>query len=163
MQPRLRGFTIVELLIVIVIIGILAAITLVAYSGMQQRGRDSARLSDLSGLAKALELYKTDNGSYPNCSGGTYQPGTASSFNSVATCLTPLVPTYISRLPRDPLNTGSSQYWYAVGYRKSGATGQVNDQSNNYMLGAKLERTAAPNYTGWFSYTDLNYLSGSNN
>jgi len=158
-----HGFTIVELLIVIVVIGILAAISLVAYSGVQQRGRDSARLSDLSKITKALEMYRTDNGSYPSCSGGTYQPGTASSFNSVAACLTALVPTYLGRLPQDPLNTGSSQYWYAVGYRKSGATGQVNDLSNNYMLGAKLERTTAPNYTGWFSYTDLNYLSGSNN
>lgn len=65
-----RGFTIVELLIVIVIIGILAAITIVAYNGIQNRARDTQRKSDLSQIAKALQLYKLDNGSYPNTSSG---------------------------------------------------------------------------------------------
>ncbi|MDQ5932594.1 MAG: hypothetical protein QG649_679 [Patescibacteria group bacterium] len=48
------GFTIVELLIVIVIIGILAAVTVVAYSTIQQRARDSRRVSDISTIAKAV-------------------------------------------------------------------------------------------------------------
>lgn len=60
-----RGFTIVELLIVIVVLGILAAITIVAYSGIQQRARDSQRQNDMSELTKVLELYYTDNGRYP--------------------------------------------------------------------------------------------------
>ena len=59
------GFTIVELLIVIVVIGILAAITIVAYNGIQQRGRDSQRLSDVKTIAKALELYYADEGRFP--------------------------------------------------------------------------------------------------
>ena len=49
-----KGFTIVELLIVIVVIAILAAISLVAFTGVQQRGRDSSRASDTSNIAKAL-------------------------------------------------------------------------------------------------------------
>jgi len=57
MKRRNDGFTIVELLIVIVVIAILAAISIVAYSGMQQRGRDSARKSDLSSIGKAIQLY----------------------------------------------------------------------------------------------------------
>ncbi|AHB42071.1 hypothetical protein RAAC3_TM7C00001G0206 [Candidatus Saccharibacteria bacterium RAAC3_TM7_1] len=56
------GFTIVELLIVIVVIAILAAITIVAYSGLQQRTRDNIRKSDLTSIAKALKLYSVDNG-----------------------------------------------------------------------------------------------------
>lgn len=60
-----QGFTIVELLIVIVIIGILAAITIVAYNGVQQRARASAASSALSSVRKKLELYKVDNGGYP--------------------------------------------------------------------------------------------------
>lgn len=60
-----KGFTIVELLIVIVVIGILAAITIVAYNGIQNRANDGAIQSDLSAASKALELYKTDNGVYP--------------------------------------------------------------------------------------------------
>ena len=57
-----RGFTIVELLIVIVVIAILAAITIVAYNGIQGRALDSTRLSDLATIRKALEAYKTVNG-----------------------------------------------------------------------------------------------------
>lgn len=57
-----RGFTIVELLIVIVVIGILAAITIVAFNGIQQRAKDTGRKSDVSSLAKALSMYQADHG-----------------------------------------------------------------------------------------------------
>jgi prepilin-type N-terminal cleavage/methylation domain-containing protein len=56
-----QGFTIVELLIVIVVIGILAAITIVAYNGIQDRARVSAVSSALSQAAKKLAVYQVDN------------------------------------------------------------------------------------------------------
>lgn len=59
------GFTIVELLIVIVIIGILAAITIVSYTGITQRAVTSTVQADLANAKKQLTLYYTDNGSYP--------------------------------------------------------------------------------------------------
>jgi len=62
----IRGFTIVELLIVIVIIGILAAIVIVAYTGIQNNARDVAFRSDLTNIAKKLEIAKvTNGGNYP--------------------------------------------------------------------------------------------------
>ena len=62
---RQRGFTIVELLIVIVVIAILAAITIVAYNGIQNRAVAATLQSDLNNAAKMLKLYQVDNGAYP--------------------------------------------------------------------------------------------------
>jgi prepilin-type N-terminal cleavage/methylation domain-containing protein len=60
-----RGFTIVELLIVIVVIAILAAIVIVAYNGIQQRAREATIKADLSNAAKKMAIDNTLNGSYP--------------------------------------------------------------------------------------------------
>lgn len=60
-----KGFTIVELLIVIVVIAILASISIVAFTGIQQRGRDSQRASDASNIVKALTTYTADGNSWP--------------------------------------------------------------------------------------------------
>lgn len=60
------GFTIVELLIVIVVIAILAAITVVAYNGVISSANDTAVQSDLANAAKLLELHKAENGVYPD-------------------------------------------------------------------------------------------------
>jgi prepilin-type N-terminal cleavage/methylation domain-containing protein len=66
MRRKQRGFTIVELLIVIVVIAILAAITIVAYNGIQGRAKVAAMQSNLQQAAKKLETYKvTNNDLYP--------------------------------------------------------------------------------------------------
>ena len=63
--PFNRGFTIVELLIVIVVIGILAAISVVAYNGIQNRTHDTAVRQDLRNIAVKLEEYNAIHGQYP--------------------------------------------------------------------------------------------------
>lgn len=67
MKPwaKRSGFTIVELLIVVVVIAILAAITIVAYNGIQQRAKTSAVQTSLAQAARKIELYKVDNNTYP--------------------------------------------------------------------------------------------------
>lgn len=72
------GFTIVELLIVIVVIGILAAITVVAYNGVQNNATNTKTAQAMTAWVKALTLYKVDNGHWPNgwvCLGSGYGYG----------------------------------------------------------------------------------------
>ncbi len=63
-----RGFTIVELLIVIVVIGILAALVITTFNGIQQKGRDTERQTDIKALHGQLEAYNAQNGRYPTAS-----------------------------------------------------------------------------------------------
>lgn len=60
-----KGFTIVELLIVIVVIGILAGLVVVTYNGIQQKARDTERKTDINALHGQLEAYQAQNGKYP--------------------------------------------------------------------------------------------------
>ncbi len=60
-----RGFTIVELLIVIVIIGILASVTVSAFNGVQGRAENTKTINAVAGYVKVLQLYKQDKGTYP--------------------------------------------------------------------------------------------------
>jgi general secretion pathway protein G len=78
-ERRQTGFTIVELLIVIVVIGILAAITIVAYNGIQKRANDVAVQSDLAQISKLYEIYYADNSVYPY--GATLNTGAAFKMN----------------------------------------------------------------------------------
>ena len=66
------GFTIVELLIVIVVIAILAAISVVAFNGIQARAQNTSRLTELNAWSKIFALYKGTYGSYPRPDSTTF-------------------------------------------------------------------------------------------
>lgn len=60
-----QGFTIVELLIVIVVIGILAALVITTFTGIQQQARDTERQTDINAIHSHVEAYYAQNGYYP--------------------------------------------------------------------------------------------------
>lgn len=99
-----KGFTIVELLVVVVVIGILAAITVVAYSNVQQRSRDADRKADIATIKKMLLLYQADNGGVQGTPtyGGTGPGGWDSSDRGA---WLGFLGTGYGRIPRDPTNT----------------------------------------------------------
>ena len=69
-QQDSKGFTLVELLVVIIVISILAAIVLVAYPGYQMRARNNERKNDLNQLAAALNTYAIQKNNYMETASG---------------------------------------------------------------------------------------------
>ena len=172
MRKEQKGFTIVELLIVVVVIGILAAITLIAYNGIQIRARDGIRKQDVATISKALELYYTDNGYYPLSSGstsinGSWSTTADSSWSNLANLLKP----HIGTLPRDPISKQMGagafpwndpqgydySYYSAPGYCVNSTTAQA------YILVLTFEGSAQSNsLEGNCSYQPGSLYSASN-
>lgn len=96
MIRKSRGFTLIELLVAISIIGILASFLLANFVGVRQRARDGVRKSDLRQIQSALELYRSDQGSYP----GAPLPLCGSPLQD--TSVPPVV--YMRKIPCDPSN-----------------------------------------------------------
>lgn len=66
LNKKQSGFTIIELLIVLITIGILAAIVVSTYSGIEAKNRNSTRRKDIAAIQTQLEAYYSQNGHYPS-------------------------------------------------------------------------------------------------
>jgi len=120
---RSNGFTIVELLIVIVVIAILAAITIVAYNGIQNRAKNTQQISAMSTYVKGLGLYAaSNNNQYPTaalaCFDGTSTCWSGATQSASETLVAGLrqhigsvpVPPYIALLANGTVGTYNGYY-----------------------------------------------------
>lgn len=166
------GFTIVELLIVIVVIAILAAISIVAYNGIQQRARDNSRITKIQSIAKAIELYKVDNGRYPpildgngretTCGSQTDNWGHCDRNKTIADMLAP----YTTIDPTSLSDATQGNYYYHY-------TSQASDNYQTYGMMVYLEGSGGQTDGGYYSnayevgqkpkYCTANYTSTSSN
>ena len=106
-----KGFTIIELLVTIVVIGILITITTVSYNGISQRSRDSERGSDVTQIKIALEKYHAEKGRYPAVCPAV---NTGCSIGLLGPELEP----YLKAIPHDPKavadSTGDYRYAHSI-------------------------------------------------
>lgn len=110
-SPAKRGFTMIEILVVITIIGILITLGIRSYMSSQMKARDLRRKADLHNLAKPLEAYFNDYGVYPLGSlNGLIvdDAGVEISWGEAFDDANNTV--YMSQLPADP--RGDRNYWY---------------------------------------------------
>jgi type II secretion system protein G len=117
-QKGEKGFTLIEILIVVAIIGMLSSIVLVGLGSFRSRGRDARRAADLREIQNALELYYAKNGNYP----------AEESSVDVSELNLQNEGIGVTKIPADP---------------SSGQTYQYGSDGQSYVLSATLEEEAA--------------------
>jgi len=102
---RQKGFTIIEMLIVVSIIAMLTAILVPVLDDSAKSSRDARRAADLKSVQSALAAYKREKGVYPSTNGqwwGDAPSYGGKDYQGAKAYIPGLVPTYMPSLPRDP-------------------------------------------------------------
>ncbi len=127
MKNSNKGFTLVEILIVVAIIAILAGVAFTGLNGVQAQARDATRIANLESVRTYLEAYNTKCGHYPGIvDTRTDCSATISTWADLTTLMS--TATITSKLPNDPVP--GRNYLYGV----------EGPEGLRYVVGANLER-----------------------
>jgi general secretion pathway protein G len=133
---RARGFTLLELMVVVVIIGVLAALIAPAVLDRAEQAKVTAARTDVSNLMNALKLYRLDNGRYPSSEQGLDALVTKPTVGTIPGNWKP----YLDKLPSDPWQ---HPYQYAnpgvhgeIDVFSFGADGQPGGEGNDADIGS---------------------------
>lgn len=135
-QGRLRGFTLIEVMVVIVILGVLAALVVPKVMGRPDEARVVAARQDIGAILQALKLYKLDNGRYPTAVQGLQ----ALVARPAVAPLPDHWQSYLDKLPPDPW--GHSYQYLNPGLHSEidvmslGADGTSGGESVNADIGS---------------------------
>lgn len=132
-----KGFTLIELIIVISVITVLSTIVLAAMSQGRVKARDTQRISDLAQIQLALRVYKDSNGAYPVFDEGI-SIGKGSLFDIKMKDFFPVIPS-------DPLGSFATTYEYFYG---SDVHCKALDNSKRYIviLARTMEKSSSANW-----------------
>lgn len=146
-----KGFTIVELLIVIVVIGILALLVITTYSGIQAKARNSKRQTDIQAVQTQLEAFFSQNGYYPSLADMNSSSWLDTNMKSLdQTALSdPSNPTQSKTLVATPT---AKSYAYAVTDSSGNSCESTDTNCAKYTLTAEYEGTV----NGQDKYTKSN-------
>ena len=104
MKHQSRGFTLIELMVVVAIIGLLSSVVLASLNTARSKGNDAARMQNVKALGTAMELYYSDNNSYP-------KNGTVNTATTIGSLSTYLAPKDISVIPQNLINDNDQYTW----------------------------------------------------
>lgn len=125
-----RGFTLIEMLVVVAVIGILATMIIIGLNSVRQPTRDARRAADLKQIQNGLEIYYSKNTAYP----------------AATTWIADLQTATNSKIPSDPLG-GSTVYYYCVlavsGTNQRYTLGAQLEESNSSLINSSLSSTIA--------------------
>ncbi len=143
-----RGFTLIELIVVVAIVGLIASGVLASLTGAQRDARDKRRIQDIKQLEAALQLYYTRYNNYPTeASGANGNVSTNMVFKNA-------IAPYLNGTANDPIPDSSTFYYYYDGRHNCGGT--------NYAIifARQMDKATNANYDTFLNTTCSGVLDG---
>lgn len=156
LHPR-NGFTLIELMVVMVIISVLGTIGMLTFRTSQVKARDTKRKNDLQAITRGLESYYNDFGDYPlsDAPGNILGCGDVGSVCLWGESFGGTETTYLTALPTDPVSSWRYVYEYVTGkgyrlYARLENTEDSSRRANGYPMVCDPDGLGVEQYCNYF-------------